>query len=153
MIDKVFGEIEYEYGWNGKIQLNCFGKKQSVDLIISGEIDHEFDSWQYDSFHFFIHNWDNMQNEMKKSIYEYYCQLRIELGYDDGSNADFPNIHHVDDIVRLIQIDALVIPVSGIYEERCVNLALSCIWDEENGLGIRFINEMIDDIGYQDIAF
>ncbi len=53
----------------------------------------------------------------------------------------------------MIQIDALVIPVPGIYEERCINLALSCSWDEENGAGIRFINERIDEIGYQDIAF
>lgn len=77
----------------------------------------------------------------------------MELGYNDGSNADFPDLHHIDDIIRLIQIEALIIPVSGIYEEKCVNLALSCTWDEENGVGIRFLNEMIDEIGYQDIAF
>lgn len=54
-------------GENGKIQLNCFGEKQSVDLIIAGEINHKFDSWQYDSFRFFIHNWEKIQDEMKKA--------------------------------------------------------------------------------------
>ncbi len=153
MFNKVFGEIEYEYGWNGSVVINCFGKNQSVDIVISGEKESEFVQWQYDSFEYFINNWEKMQEEVKISIYEYYCQLRYELGYDDNSNDNFPNVNNIDDIVEMIQIDALVIPVPGIYEERCINLALSCSWDEENGAGIRFINERIDEIGYQDIAF
>ncbi len=153
MFNKVFGEIEYEYGWNGSVKMNCFGNEQSVDIVISGEKENEFEQWQYDSFEFFINNWKKIQEEVKISIYEYYCQLRSELGYDDNSNIDFPDVDNADDIVRMIQIDALVIPVPGIYEERCVNLALSCSWDEENGVGIRIINEKVDEVGYQDIAF
>ena len=47
----------------------------------------------------------------------------------------------------------MVIPEDGIFDGRCACLAFSCSWDEENGLGIRFVNEEIDEIGYQDVAF
>ena len=152
MLDKVFGEMEYEYGWNGKVQLDCFGKEQIVDLIVSGEIDDAFINWQYDSFNYFIINWNLIQEDVKSKVYKYYCQLRTELGYDDD-NIEYPPLKNVDDIIEHIEIDAIVIPVVGVYEERCINIALSCTWDEENGVGVRVLNEAVVEVGYQDIAF
>jgi hypothetical protein len=67
MTDPVFGNLEYEYGWNGTVEIDCFGKMEEIG--------------------------------------KYYISLRKELGYD------------------------------------------------ENGMGIRFLNEKIDETGYQDIMF
>ncbi|HDR7642758.1 DUF6985 domain-containing protein [Bacillus wiedmannii] len=33
-----------------------------------------------------------------------------------------------------------------------VGVSFDCSWDEENGLGIRLINERVDEVGYQDVA-
>ncbi|WP_391509674.1 DUF6985 domain-containing protein, partial [Bacillus paramycoides] len=35
---------------------------------------------------------------------------------------------------------------------RDVGVSFDCSWDEENGLGIRLINERADEVGYQDVA-
>ncbi len=83
----------------------------------------------------------DLQKKKKMELYKYYIHLRWELGYDDDSHPDFPKIENADDIVKMVQIDALVIPVPGVYKVRCVNLALSCSWDKENGVGIRFLNK------------
>ena len=32
-------------------------------------------------------------------------------------------------------------------------LAFICSWDDENGLGVLLVDEKIEEIGYQDIAF
>ncbi len=151
-LDKVFGELEYEYGWNGKVKLEVFGKEQIVDLIISGENDDTFVTWQYDSFNYFIRKWSLIQEDMKNKIYKYYCQLRTELGYYDDS-VGYPLLNNVNDIIEHIEIDAIVIPVIGVYKERCINIVLSCTWDDENGIGVRVLNEAVDEVGYQDIAF
>ena len=33
-----------------------------------------------------------------------------------------------------------------------MGLTFECSWDEENGVGIYFVNEEIEEIGYQDVA-
>ncbi len=30
MRDQTFGELNYEFGWNGTIQLDCFGEKENM---------------------------------------------------------------------------------------------------------------------------
>ena len=62
-------------------------------------------------------------------------------------------LNNVNDIIEHIEIDAIVIPVIGVYKERCINIVLSCTWDDENGIGVRVLNEAVDEVGYQDIAF
>ena len=37
MRDQTFGELNYEFGWNGTVLLDCFGKKETVDFIVYGE--------------------------------------------------------------------------------------------------------------------
>jgi hypothetical protein len=79
--------------------------------------------------------------------------LRCQLGYDDDSNVDYPEITNVDEIKKEIGLDAIVVPLSGIYNGRSIAMAFHCQWDDENGLGILLVNEEVYDIGYQDIAF
>lgn len=79
--------------------------------------------------------------------------MRNKLGYDDNNDENYPAISNIEDIKNRITLDSIVVPLSGIYEDRSVALAFHCEWDTENGLGIILVNEKIYDIGYQDIAF
>lgn len=97
--------------------------------------------------------WERIMSDTAEAIKEYYLGLRKELGYDQEYNADYPPLDHTESILKMISLDMMVIPEDGIFDGRCVCLAFSCSWDEENGFGIRFVNEEIDEIGYQDIAF
>ena len=36
MTDPVFGNLEYEYGWNGTVEIDCFGKMEEIDLTVCG---------------------------------------------------------------------------------------------------------------------
>ena len=54
---------------------------------------------------------------------------------------------------ELIHLDLILINEEGIYEGRCVGLAFSCTWNDENGLGVLLLNEQVKEIGYQDIVF
>jgi hypothetical protein len=82
MTDPVFGNLEYEYGWNGTVEIDCFGKMEEIDLTVCGEE-------------------DTPVTELQRNSYK----------------------------------------------------AFMAAWDDENGMGIRFLNEKIDEIGYQDIVF
>lgn len=150
MYDKVFGEVEFDYDWIGKIEIDWFGQKKEISLIISGEEDGGFDDVQYESYNEFIRSWPEIENELLKRVLDYYEELKDERGEDSDS---YPVIDNTEDIKKMITIDALTVPLPDVFEGRSVALAFSCSWDEENGLGIRFINEKITEVGYQDVAF
>ena len=42
MKDPVFGNLEYEYGWNGTVEFNCFGRMEEIALTVSGEEDDHY---------------------------------------------------------------------------------------------------------------
>ena len=153
MTDPVFGNLEYEYGWNGTVEVNCFGKMEEIDLTVYGEEDTPVTEQQRGSDRAFMAAWDDIMDDVAEAIGKYYISLRKELGYDREYNISYPPVEHPSDVLEMISLDQMVIPDDGIYDGRCVCLAFSCLWDDENGTGIRFLNEKIDEIGYQDIVF
>lgn len=52
----------------------------------------------------------------------------------------------------MISLDGIVVTYAGIYEGRDMGIIFNCIWDTENGLGLRLLNEKVTEVGYQDIA-
>ncbi len=153
MNDKVFGELEYDYGWNGTTVLGLLGEQVQLDLIIQEEEDEPFSELQYKTFQCFQEKWPEIEMKVFEAILDYYTELREELGFDDDSEESYPEISNVSDLTELLTADAVIIPGSGIYEERTIFLAFSCSWDEENGVAVALVNEDVDEVGYQDIAF
>lgn len=153
MINSVFGELTYEYGWNSKTTIDWYGKMINVDLVVSGEEDEEIDSLQCESYEKFKLAWSDIKDSILERVLSYYINLRNELGYGDDSNENYPAISNIDEIKNIITLDSIVVPLSGVYDGRSIALAFHCEWDAENGLGIILVNEEIHDIGYQDIAF
>ena len=153
MTDPVFGNLEYEYGWNGTVEIDCFGKMEEIDLTVCGEEDTPITEQQRSSYKAFMAAWNGIRDDVAEEIGEYYISLREELGYDEEYNSCYPPIDHPSDVLGMISLDQMVIPDDGIYDGRSVCLAFSCSWDDENGMGIRFLNEKIDETGYQDIVF
>lgn len=153
MINSVFGELTYEYGWNGKTTIDWYGEMISVDLVVSGEEDEEIDSLQCESYEKFKLAWSDVKDSILERVLSYYINLRNELGYGDDSNENYPAISNIDEIKNIITLDSIVVPLSVVYDGRSIALAFHCGWDAENGLGIILVNEEIHDIGYQDIAF
>ena len=153
MNHNIFGELEYEYEWNGSTSLDWYGDNISVDVVISGEEDEEIDERQCESYQAFIKNWEKIKEVLLDGILSYYADLRNELGFSDGSNVNYPEITSTSDLKEKIALDSIVVPLPEIYDGRSVALAFHCDWDEENGLGVVLVNEEISEIGYQDIIF
>ena len=151
--DQTFGELYYEYGWNGTAALNWLGETENISLAVSGEEEDGISDYQRESFTAFVNAWPSLQAEVLEQIYHYYLRLAEELGYGDGSHPDYPRLGQVSDINEHIHLDLISIFEEGIYEGRCVGLAFSCSWDDENGVGVLLVNEKVEEIGYQDIVF
>lgn len=153
MKDSVFGEINYTYGWEGETQLEFMGKEYDVYLNIEADGEEEPTDAQREEYTVFRSKWDAaMQRKTLEAILAYYNDLREELGYDVEENEDYPAVDSAEKLLEMIEPAMIEVPYDDIFEGRCVCLAFTCTWDGENGIGIRFINEEIDEIGYNDVA-
>ena len=104
MKDPVFGNLEYEYGWNGTVEFNCFGRMEEIALTVSGEEDDPITDYQYNSFKAFMETWEQIMSDTAEAIKEYYLGLRKELGYDQEYNADYPPLDNTDSVLKMISL-------------------------------------------------
>lgn len=150
--DTVFGELEYEYGWFRYTTIEFCGKETEVALMIKGEEDGKFDKEQYIAYNSLMQKWEQIQYSILKPILNYYKQTRHELGYDIDHNENYPEIETTDQILEMINLVGIVVPYGDIYDERDIGIIFDCTWDIENGLGLRLLNEQVNEVGYQDVA-
>lgn len=150
--DSVFGELEYEYGWAKNNTVHFLGKKTEIDLMIDGEEDGNFDDEQYIAYQSLMQNWNELQLSLLQPILDYYHQKRYELGYNIEFNEEYPLIETKEQLLENITLSGIVVPYADINEGRDIRLIFDCTWDEENGLGVRLINEKVTEVGYQDVA-
>ncbi|EOQ05084.1 cytoplasmic protein [Bacillus cereus VDM021] len=150
--DEVFGELDYQYKWLGYRTVKFLGKDIEIALLVGGTEDGEFDEGQYAAYNSLIHNWEQIQHSILHSILDYYKQKRHELGYDVAFNEEYPLIETVDQLIEHIILVGISVPYDFFREGRDIGISFDCSWDEENGLGVRLINEKVDEIGYQDVA-
>ncbi|KAF1680159.1 DUF2004 domain-containing protein [Bacillus mexicanus] len=150
--DKVFGELDYQYQWVGYRNINFLEKDTEITLLIGGEEDGEFDEGQYVAYNSLMDNWEQVQHNILRPILDYYKQKRQELGYDVSVNEDYPLIETIDQLIEHITLVGISVPYDFLREGRDIGLSFDCTWDEENGLGVRLINEEVEEVGYQDVA-
>ena len=68
MNDPVFGNLEYEYGWNGTVEFNCFGRMEEIALTVSGEEDDPITDYQHNSFRAFMETIPPKQSRNTTSV-------------------------------------------------------------------------------------
>ncbi|MGW5890436.1 DUF6985 domain-containing protein [Priestia megaterium] len=150
--DKVFGELDYQYKWVGYRTIKFLGKDTKVALLIGGEDDGSFDEGQYVAYSSLMDNWNNVQHNILQRILKYYKQKRHELGYDVSFSQDYPLIETVDQLIEHITLVGISVPYEFLRDGRDIGISFDCSWDQENGLGIRLIDEKVEEVGYQDVA-
>ncbi|EOV9527778.1 MULTISPECIES: DUF6985 domain-containing protein [Bacillus cereus group] len=150
--DKVFGELDYQYKWVGYRTIKFLGKDTEIALLVGGTEDGDFDEGQYMAYNSLMDNWEKIQHSILQPILDYYKEKRHELGYDVAFNEDYPLIETVDQLIEHITLVGISVPYDFLRDGRDIGVSFDCSWDEENGLGIRLINEKVDEVGYQDVA-
>lgn len=150
--DKIFGELDYQYKWVGYRTMKFLGKDTEIALLVGGTEDGDFDEGQCVSYNSLMDNWEQIQHSILQPILDYYKQKRQELGYDASINEDYPLIETVDQLIEHITLVGISVPYDFLRDGRDIGISFDCLWDEENGLGVRLINEKVDEVGYQDVA-
>lgn len=146
----------YDFTWCGGTSLCFFGNVYDVDLFVYAEEAESFSDIQYESYQKCMVCWNTIQEKTVNAILNYYQSQRFQLGYDEIDTPRFPEIHTAEEIWNHITCTGMIIPYTDIcelYGGRCVCLTFDCTWDEENGVGVRIVNEEVIEVGYQDIAF
>ena len=164
MNDGLFGELTYDegIGWCGSTLLAFGGSEYDVQLLINAEEDaEEISALQQDAFLQWMRAWDSAQENMLDALIDYYNQQeRFAYGPDDETENAllWQEINTREAMMKAVTPETIVIPSDYLAEGgRTVYLLLGKAWGgedlDDNGVGVRFVNEQIAYIGYKDIAF
>lgn len=165
MNDKVFDELReadaYSWKWQGKYTIDFGGKMCDVDLLVKGEKQEEITERQKEAFHCFMEKWPTLQESLIDALIKYYYEAQYyTYGPEDEEKAKewWPEIKTREDLLKVVTLESIVIAGDWMMEKgRRIYLLFSRTWGgddlEDNGIGIRYINENIDKISYKEIAF
>ncbi len=163
MTDPVFGELRQEgnYGWWGKQTLDFGGNACSVDILIHRGRSDEITPEQQKAFECFMEKWPAMQEDLFEKIIEFYYENEYyNYGPEDEEElaAWWPEIKTTEALLQAITLETIVVAWDWLQKDkRCIFLLFSRTWggedDDDNGIGVKYINEEIDKIGYKDMAF
>lgn len=148
MIDSIFGELEYDFLWEGKTTITMFDKQYEIGLGINGEED-GIEQMQRDAYIKFKNSESKIVNDVCNKVYEYYkhiCEFEPER-LDPRVLEKLPMVNNYMDMKDLIVPIQLCIP--ELDEEREVDILFECAWDFELGVGVRIVNEIVTKIGVQ----
>lgn len=147
-----FENYIYNGAWYGTEKVEFNGQSFDVDVQIDGYDESIIPESGKSVFLNFLHKLNGYTAKIAEAVFQYYCVRREELGYLDEFNADYPAISKSEEILKMITLIGITVPDQDDYDEAAISLVFNCTWDKENGVGICFIGEDIDDIGFQDIA-
>ena len=147
-----FENYEYDGAWYGNETINFNGKEFNVNIQIDDYDGIMVPESSQKALLSFLGNSNDYLSKIKETVFEYYCELRADLGYDTEENVDYPEVSSSEEILNMITLIGITIPDQDDYDEDAVSLIFDCTWEEEHGLGIRFIGEDIVEVGFQDIA-
>lgn len=165
MSDKVFDELReadaYSWKWQGKYTIDFGGKMCDVDLLVKGEKQNEITERQKEAFRCFMDKWPELQEHLINTLIKYYNEeQRFSYGPEDEEEAMewWPEIETQEALLKSVTLESIVVAGDWMMEKgRRIYLLFSRTWGgedlEDNGIGIRYINENIDTISYKEIAF
>lgn len=156
MIDALFGDIEYEFGWVGQCTWPFFGNVVTTRLIIPCEETDEIEPVQRAAFVAFERDKAAMCKIAEDAILAHYRENLPELRERFGSQfADqwAPEITGAEELSRLVRPTEVIIQQPfTVPPERVVGLLFDCTWDTILGLAVKFVNDRLNAVGPQDIV-
>lgn len=166
MTDPVFGELEAEDEVTlcRKWILDFGGKPCEVKLLLDRRYQKTEDiEKQRDTFQHFMEKWPEIQPKLMDELIRYYNEeVRFAWGPDDEEEfaAWWPEIETRDALLKAVTLETILIPADFILDlkgGRYLYLLFARAWGgedwDDNGVGVGFLNEEIDEVGYKTIAF
>lgn len=151
MKDELFGELSYDYLWEGKAKIKLYETEYELNLNIDGEEDDEIRQIQRESFIFYKKNENDIAKQIEKEIYNYYKSIYKYIRERNDVNIlkKAPDVTNYLDMEKLIKPITLCIPYLDDDENREIDILFECTWDFDLGMGVRILNEKVAKIGVQ----
>lgn len=136
-----------------------------VDLLIEqSREESEITEKQHEAFEYFYKKWPELQPKLIEALITYYNEEeRFAWGPDDEEEFAewWPEIETKDALLQAVTLETIVVPwdftMTEVKGGRYIYLLFSRSWGgedlDDNGIGVGFLNEEIDEIAYKDIAF
>jgi hypothetical protein len=155
MLSKVFGDLEYQYGWIGKYELRIFGATLAIKLVVPCDEGADIEPAQMDAFVRFEESGHRASTSLESTLFDYYLAIVEERRAMAGpglADTVAPVIETPDQLAALIAPTELIVQQSLGSKQRVIGLLFRCSWDPELGLAVKFVDERIHEIGPQDIV-
>ena|SRR5699024_3871380 len=150
----VFGKLYFEYGWVKDIEIEMMGKKREIQVVIDAEEYAEFDDIQIESYKYFFENINLRIKDAEEAIFNYYqlesSNYREQLN-DIDIQKDVPEIENIKGLYNLVTPKQIIIPMIFDEDIREAGFVCECTWEKEHGIGVRFENEKVTEVGFQDV--
>lgn len=88
------------------------------------------------------------------SIFRYYVQYYrspVDGNHPESAELTYPILESREDLKDHIRFQGIHLNFYNVDEQPEIALAFSCTWDEEHGLGVRWVNGRVEEVGTQDI--
>ena len=149
----IFGKLTFNYGWTQDMTLTIFGKEYVLEVTIDADDEGEFEVNQERAYVFFKEHQDEMIKEANAAVVSYYHNEISEIvsGYTDSNEKQYflDKIGNEEEIFSLLKPKQMMFPLT--FDETVEEVGFLCDWDKDNGLGIKFTNGLLSEIGPQDI--
>lgn len=147
------------WGVTFNVLIDLFGEERKAKLIIRTE--NEISDKQRETYYKFIEKWNkNFQTQIIEKVIKYYNEdEKFAYGPDDEEELKewFPDINTVDEMIKQLELQEIIIPEDFLTKnERWIYLTFNHKWGHDindNGIGIKFVNEEINEIGFKSIAY
>ena len=149
MLDNIFGELEYDFLWEGKTTITMFDKQYEIGLGINGEEEDGIQEIQKESYINFKNKESEIMNNVCDKVYEYYkyiCEYEPER-IVPGALDKLPVVSNCMDMKDLVTPIKICIP--ELDDEREIDILFDCVWDFDLGMGVRIVNENVTLVGVQ----
>ena len=152
---QIFGSIEFNNGWTRSMPITIFGKQHVLEINIDADEDAEFEVNQEKAYTFFQEHLDEIVTEVNAAILSYYNReiSNIVSSFTNlAEKQSFLNkIGDDQQIYSLLQPKQIMFPLTFDESVEEFGFLCDCDWDKDNGIGIKFTNGLLSEIGYQDI--
>lgn len=155
--DDLFGKLEYKNNfWRGKTTIRMFDLEKEILLSVDAHENADFSNVQREAYINFIQSMKNIINQAEKQVYDYYNEIYEEhremLSNESEADKFAPKIDSISDLKGIVKPVELIVRRVRKNGKRRLGLLCDVSWDIDNGLGIKIEDEMVEEVGYQDIV-